>query len=119
VAPRTQHAPTALDPDRQLELLEEPQPEPITRTGGAARAGSPSERSRQSARRRSLARLAVSPDEAAELLGVSRDYFDEHVIRELRVVRRGRRILIAVSELERWLDHNAARATTTRKRVMA
>jgi hypothetical protein len=45
------------------------------------------------------------------MLGVSRDYFDEHVIDELRVVRRGRRILIAVTELERWLDRAVARAT--------
>ncbi len=58
-----------------------------------------------------LARLALSPDEAAEMLGVSRDYFDEHVIGELRVVRRGRRILVALAELERWLDRAAARAT--------
>ena len=54
-------------------------------------------------------RLAVSPDEAAAVLGVSRDYFDEHVIGELRVVRRGRRILVALAELERWLDRSAAR----------
>jgi excisionase family DNA binding protein len=59
-------------------------------------------------------RLAVSPDEAAAVLGVSRDYFDEHVIGELRVVRRGRRILVAVAELERWLDRAAARATVGR-----
>jgi excisionase family DNA binding protein len=52
-------------------------------------------------------RLALSPDEAAALLGVSRDYLDEHVLDELRVVRRGRRILIALSELERWLDRAA------------
>jgi excisionase family DNA binding protein len=52
-------------------------------------------------------RLALSPDEAAALLGVSRDYFDEHVISELRVVRRGRRILVALSELEAWLDRSA------------
>lgn len=59
-------------------------------------------------------RLAVSPDEAAAVLGVSRDYFDEHVIGELRVVRRGRRILVALGELERWLDHAAARASVGR-----
>jgi excisionase family DNA binding protein len=60
-------------------------------------------------------RLAVSPDEAAGVLGVSRDYLDEHVIGELRVVRRGRRILIALSELERWLDRAAARGTVARR----
>jgi hypothetical protein len=43
------------------------------------------------------------------MLGVSRDYLDEHVLTDLRSVRRGRRILIAVSELERWLDRTAAR----------
>jgi excisionase family DNA binding protein len=59
-------------------------------------------------------RLALSPDEAAALLGVSRDYFDEHVIDDLRVVRRGRRILVALAELERWLDSSATRATLGR-----
>src|SRR3954449_8296218 len=59
-------------------------------------------------------RLALSPDEAAALLGVSRDYFDEHVIHELRTVRRGRRILVALAELERWLDRSATRATLGR-----
>ncbi|MCA1702399.1 MAG: helix-turn-helix domain-containing protein [Actinobacteria bacterium] len=65
-------------------------------------------------RQRNFPRLAVSPDEAAEMLGVSRDYFDEHVIDELRVVRRGRRILIALAELERWLDRASMRATVGR-----
>ncbi len=59
-------------------------------------------------------RLALSPDEAAAVLGVSRAYFDEHVIDELRVVRRGRRILVALSELERWLDRSATRANLGR-----
>jgi excisionase family DNA binding protein len=59
-------------------------------------------------------RLALSPDEAAGVLGVSRDYLDEHVMGELRIVRRGRRILIALSELERWLDRAAARGTVAR-----
>lgn len=55
-----------------------------------------------------LPRLALSPDEAAAALGVSRDYFDEHVKPELRLVRRGRRVLVSVRELERWLDKSAA-----------
>jgi excisionase family DNA binding protein len=54
-------------------------------------------------------RLALSPDEAASALGVSRDHFDEHVRPELRVVRRGRRVLVPVRELERWLDREASR----------
>jgi excisionase family DNA binding protein len=59
-------------------------------------------------------RLALSPDEAAGVLGVSRDYLDEHVIGELRIVRRGRRILIALAELERWLDQAAGRTAYPR-----
>jgi len=57
-----------------------------------------------------IARLALSPAEAAEALGVSRDFLDEHVAPELRIVRRGRRKLIAVRELERWLASEAALA---------
>jgi excisionase family DNA binding protein len=53
-------------------------------------------------------RLALSPAEAAQALGVSRDFFDGHVLAELRVVRRGRRRLVPVRELERWLDEQAA-----------
>ncbi len=53
---------------------------------------------------------ALSPAEAATSLGVSRDFFDEHIAAELRVVRRGRRKLVPVSELERWLNRAAALA---------
>ncbi len=56
-----------------------------------------------------IPRLAYSPDEAAASLGVSRDFLDEHVAAELRWVRRGRRKLVAISELERWLVESAAR----------
>ena len=55
-------------------------------------------------------RLALSLDEAAAALGVSRDYFDEHIRPELRVVRRGRRVLVATAEISRWLDSASARA---------
>jgi excisionase family DNA binding protein len=56
------------------------------------------------------ARLALSPEEAAEAIGVSRSFFFEHVVGELRVVRVGRRRLIPVVEIERWLDREASRA---------
>ena len=80
----------------------------------------PPEQPRQEPRRKGAPspslgpRLALSPDEAAAVLGVSRDYLDEHVIDELRVVRRGRRILIALAELERWLDRSATRVSVSR-----
>lgn len=44
------------------------------------------------------------------MLGVSRDFFDEHVKPELRIIRRGSKtILIPVLELEKWVDRSAAR----------
>ena len=56
-----------------------------------------------------LPRLALSKVEAASALGVSVDFFDQHVMPELRVVRRGRRRLIPVAELQRWLSDSAHR----------
>lgn len=53
-------------------------------------------------------RLALSPDEAAAVLGISRDLLDETVGLELRWVRAGRRKLVAVKELERWLERSAS-----------
>jgi hypothetical protein len=55
-------------------------------------------------------RLALGREEAAASLGVSVDFFDQHIVSELRVVRRGRRKIVAVAELQRWLDRNAALA---------
>ncbi|MEK6275517.1 MAG: excisionase [Actinomycetota bacterium] len=54
-------------------------------------------------------RLALNKKEAAAALGLSFDFFAENVYPDLRVVRRGRRILVPVSELEAWLSKNAAR----------
>jgi excisionase family DNA binding protein len=56
-----------------------------------------------------LPRVTVTPEEASASLGVSRDFFDEHVKPELRLIRRGRLILIPIRELDRWADENAAR----------
>jgi hypothetical protein len=54
-------------------------------------------------------RLALRcPEEAAASLGVSADYFDEHVRPELRLIRRGRLVLVLVSELERWGQQSSA-----------
>jgi hypothetical protein len=60
--------------------------------------------------RSALRRMTVVPNEAAAMLGVSRDFFDKHVRPELRIIRRGSKtILIPVIELERWVDQSAAR----------
>jgi excisionase family DNA binding protein len=53
-------------------------------------------------------RMALTPVEAAEALGCSRDFFDEHILPGLRVVRAGRKVLISIAELEKWLDRNSA-----------
>ena len=55
-----------------------------------------------------LKRRALSPTEAASALGISRSVFYSDVVHELRTVRLGRRRLIPVAELERWLDRRAA-----------
>lgn len=54
--------------------------------------------------RRTVPRLALSPDEAAAALGMSRSHFDRHVRHDLKVVLSGARTLYAVDELQRWLD---------------
>jgi excisionase family DNA binding protein len=51
--------------------------------------------------------LSVNKTRAAALLGVSVDFFDEHIAGELKSVRRGRLWLFPVAELEGWLDRNA------------
>lgn len=56
-----------------------------------------------------LAPLAVPPDEAAAMLSMSRDSFDRYVRDDVRVVRRGRLVLVPVVELTLWLDRSAAR----------
>jgi excisionase family DNA binding protein len=63
---------------------------------------------------RRIPRLAITKVEAAESLGVSVDFLEDHVIHELRIVRRGRRLLIPLDELARWIDRNSHRTLPPR-----
>jgi hypothetical protein len=52
-------------------------------------------------------RIALTPAEAAAAIGVGPDFFDQHVAPELRIIRRGRKRLVPVRELEQWVERNA------------
>jgi excisionase family DNA binding protein len=54
-------------------------------------------------------RLALTAMEAPQALGVSHDFFREHIAGELRWVRKGRKKLVSLRELERWLEENSSR----------
>jgi hypothetical protein len=54
-----------------------------------------------------IPRIALTPAEAAAAIGTGPDFFDLHVAPELRLVRRGRKRLVPVSELERWVAEHA------------
>lgn len=56
-----------------------------------------------------IPRVALTPVEAAAALGCGETYFTEHVRPELRLIRRGRKVLVPVAELERWAAENASR----------
>jgi hypothetical protein len=49
-------------------------------------------------------RLALSKAEAAGVLGVSLDFFEDHILPELSVKRRGRRVLVPMAALHKWLE---------------
>ena len=55
----------------------------------------------------SIPRIALTPPEAAAAIGVGPDFFEQNVAPELRLIRRGRKRLVPVSELERWTAENA------------
>jgi excisionase family DNA binding protein len=57
----------------------------------------------------SVPRLTLSKAEAAESLGVSVDFFEQHIQPELRVIRRGRKVLVLLAELNRWAVEASAR----------
>jgi hypothetical protein len=51
--------------------------------------------------------LALDVAGACVSLGVSWDLWREHIEPEVRIVRLGRRKLVPVIELEKWLDRHA------------
>ena len=53
------------------------------------------------------ARISLTPTEAAAAIGVSRSFFYEHVLPELRVIRIGRKRLVPVAELASWTHRSA------------
>jgi hypothetical protein len=66
--------------------------------------------SKAEVRSRDVTRLALSPDEAAIALGVSRSFFFAEILPSLAVARVGRRRLVPIREIERWLDQTAHRS---------
>jgi hypothetical protein len=66
-------------------------------------------RSDEKAARTNVPKLALTPMEACLALSVSHDFFRASIAGELRWVRRGRKKLVSVRELERWLETNSAR----------
>jgi len=99
-------------PNAYLEVDPAGPTKPSAPAGGTRSVADRATRTKPAGGQRTCSRLAVSPGEAAEMLGVSRDHFDEHIIGDLRVVRRGRRILIALTELERGIASGAIRTRT-------
>ena len=53
-------------------------------------------------------KLAYTKPEAAAALSMSVDSFERYVLADVRVVRRGRLVLVPVDEISKWLDANAA-----------
>jgi hypothetical protein len=54
-----------------------------------------------------LPKLALSIEEACKALGITWDLWNVHVAHEVRIVRLGRRRLVPVAELQRWLGEHA------------
>jgi excisionase family DNA binding protein len=67
-------------------------------------------RAPRNANTRSTPTLALSIEEACVALGLSWDTWREYVAPEIRIVRCGRRKLVAVAELERWLAERGEKA---------
>ena len=97
----------------QLELdstREEPKPQRArTSMNGADRRQAVNGGQKRVSQKTGFPRLALTFAESAAMLGVSDEFFARYVAHEVRFVRRGRKKLVAVRELERWLEESAAR----------
>ena len=56
--------------------------------------------------KRTVPRVSLNKQEAAEALGMSVDHFERHVQDDLRCVYSGRLRLFSVAELQRWVDEH-------------
>jgi hypothetical protein len=56
-----------------------------------------------------IPRLALTIRESAASIGVGLDFFNEHIRPELKLIRKGSKVLVSVSELERWVAENSER----------
>lgn len=54
-------------------------------------------------------RILLNREEAAASYGIGLDSFERHVQPHLRLIRRGRLVLVPVTELTRWADEAAER----------
>jgi hypothetical protein len=51
--------------------------------------------------------LALTIEQSCAALSVSHDFWMEHIAAEVKIVRRGRRKIVPVTELQRWLDEHS------------
>ena len=56
----------------------------------------------------SIPAIALKREDAAEAIGMSLDSFERYVQSDLRLIRRGRLVLVPIEELQRWAAENAA-----------
>jgi hypothetical protein len=54
-------------------------------------------------------RRTLTKAHAAASLDVSIDFFEEHIQPDLKVIYKGRKVLIPIAELQRWTENQAER----------
>jgi hypothetical protein len=52
--------------------------------------------------------VALTCEEAARCCSVSRDFFDKHIRPELKLIRRGRLVLVRPEELRAWAERSSS-----------